>query len=182
MKLKTKSFNFVNNYAKYFLVIPALIMLFFIPFFRTLGICIALIFIGVYSLSYQRYVKYFGIELVFFSTLMSSLLFGNIIGIAVGITSYIIGQYLVGQITPYSIITIIGIIISATLSPILFAFNLSIVLLSLIVRIISLSLISIGWVLLGFDLKDTIFTGVINLVFNLIIFSTFGNLIYGALR
>jgi hypothetical protein len=151
------------------------------PSLKVIVFSLISIVIGVLSLQYQRYIRFFGFELCTFSTILCSLAYGPLAGALVGISAYVIGQAIVGQLSPYSVITIAGFGLAAILASMLGSMSLPIIMISLIVNIVVFGLMGIGWISMGFPAFETIYVSVIAIVINQIVFSVLGSLMFGVM-
>ena len=166
--------------GKHYLILALLLLLLF--FFNIKAI-IAVSILGVlasYSKFYQRYIKVPGVvELLTFSTVMTSIAYGPVVGAAFGIIASFAADIIGADIDLFSFVDMFGRGVIGFLAFHLYSPEGSIVALGLIMTLIFYA-ISLPLYLLPGDLELKLKAVVyipLNLAFNFVIFSSLGNLL-----
>jgi len=164
-------------------IILALLLLALLFFFNNIKAIIAVGILGVlasYSKFYQRYIKVPGVvELLMFSTVMTSIAYGPVVGAVFGIMASIAADIIGSDIDLFSFVDAFGRGVIGILAFNFYSPEGSIVALGLIMTLIFYAISLPIYLFLGdleLKLKAVVYIP-LNLGFNFVIFSSLGNLL-----
>ncbi|MBU0756738.1 MAG: hypothetical protein KKF44_01620 [Nanoarchaeota archaeon] len=176
-KKQNKLGNMWEKNKKVVLLLVFLFLVFLIPSLRRFFGIPFLIALGILSMVYIQFIPYCGLEFIFFPVVIVSIAYNPLLGVFVGFVAYIVGMGMAGQLTAYSIVTLAGQVMVAYMAPLMyFHWGMPIVILGVVLKIMNLIVMSIGWILLGFNPFEAMITNVVNILLNYIFFSLFGAL------
>lgn len=167
-----------KNYKRLIVLLVGLLLLYFVfgPGFAAVVVMIVFILIGMFSTFYQNFFKSpINFEMVKFVTVLTSVAYGPIPGMLVGMISSFIGKLISGRLEADSFVSLIAIAIISFLA---YAFrSMDIVMLGMLMVVLYHLIIFPAVLMLGGTMGYGIIYSGSNIIFNLIIFSYLGRFV-----
>lgn len=156
------------------LALAAIVSLFFFwAYVKLLAAMAFFIALGAVSMIYNRWIKIsVGVEFVLFGLVITSVAFGRLPGLVVGVVSLFLAEVISERFTYSTFVSFVGVAVVALIAPNVFQWaNHSIMAAGIILTIIYDALIIPGYLLLGSDIGRSSFFVVTHLIFNIWVFS-----------
>lgn len=161
-------------------ITAAVLAFFFWAYVKQLVVIAFFIFLGAISMLYNRWIKVsVGVELVMLGTIITSVAFGRLPGLVVGLVGLFLAEIISERFTYSTFISFIGIAAAAMAAPDVFQWaNHSITSTGIILTIIYDAIIIPGYLLLGSDIGRSAFFTVTHIIFNIWVFSFIAPLLF----
>lgn len=162
------------------LAVAALVLLFFfwayVKLLVVMGFFIAL---GAVSMIYNRWIKLsVGVELIIFGLVITSIAFGRLPGLIVGVVGLFLAEIISERFTYSTFISFIGIIVIAVIAPNIFHQTGSITSAGIILTILYDAIIIPGYLLLGSNIGRSALFVATHIIFNIWIFSFIAPIVF----
>ena len=184
-----ESFNAFTRFLveKKFIVllgIAALVLLFFFwAYIKLLAVMVFFITLASVSMLYNRWIKVsVGVELIMLGLVITSIAFGRLPGLIVGIVGLFLAEIISERFTYSTFVSFIGIAVVAVIAPNVFHWmNGSITAAGILLTIIYDVIIIPGYLLLGSNIGRSAFFTVTHIAFNIWAFSFIAPLLFRVL-
>ncbi|MBI2143895.1 hypothetical protein HYU17_01955 [Candidatus Woesearchaeota archaeon] len=165
-------------------MLAALVLLFF--FWNYIKVIIVMVFfiaIGTVSMLYNRWIKVsLGVELIMVGLVVTSVSFGRLPGLVVGLVGLFLAEVLSERFTYSTFVSFIGIAVVGLAAPNIFHQADSITSTGIIMTIIYDAIIAPGYILLGSNAGRTALFIVTHIIFNIWAFSFIAPAVYGIVQ
>ena len=153
--------------------LAAIVLLFFFwSYIKVLVVMAMFIAIGAMSMLYNRWIKVsLGIEFVMLGLIVTSVAFGRLPGLVVGMAGLFLAEVLSERFTYSTFVSFIGIAVVALTTPNIFNQTNSITATGIIMTVIYDAVIAPGYLLLGSNAGKTALFVVTHIIFNIWVFS-----------
>ncbi len=185
---KVPGLESLNSFAKFLvgrrfivlLTLAALVLLFFFwAYVKLLAVMAFFIALGAASMFYNRWIKVsVGVELVMLGTVITSIAFGRLPGLIVGLVGLFLAEIISERFTYSTFVSFIGIMVIAIIAPNIFHQTGSIMSAGIILTIIYDAIIIPGYLLLGSNIGRSAFFVVTHIAFNIWVFSFIAPLVF----
>lgn len=163
-----------------FAIAAAVFLFFFGAYIKLLAAIAFFIFLGAISMIYNRWVKVsIGVELVMLGLVITSIAFGRLPGLIVGLAGLFLAEVISERFTYSTFVSFIGIVVVAVIAPDVFQLaNHSITTTGIILTLVYDAIIVPGYLLLGSDFGRSAFFTVTHIIFNIWAFSFIAPLLF----
>ena len=150
----------------------AVLLFFFWAYVKLLVIMAFFIALGAVSMVYNRWIKVsVGVEFVMLGLVITSVVFGRLPGLAVGLVGLFLAEIISERFTYSTFVSFIGIAVIAVIAPNIFHQVNSITAAGIILTVIYDAIIIPGYLLLGSNPGRSAFFVVTHIIFNIWVFS-----------
>ena len=165
------------------LALAALVLLFFFwAYVKLLAVMAFFIVAAAASMLYNKWIKIsVGVEFVMLGLVITSIAFGRLPGLIVGIVGLFMAEIISERFTYSTFVSFIGIAVVAVIAPNIFQWTShSITAFGIILTIVYDGIIIPGYLLLGSNIGRSVFFLVTHIIFNIWVFSFIAPLLFSA--
>lgn len=160
-------------------IAAAVLLFFFWAYVKLLAVMAFFIALGAFSMVYNRWIKVsVGVELVMLGLVITSIAFGRLPGLIVGLIGLFLAEIISERFTYSTFVSFIGIAVIAVIAPNIFHQTNSITSAGIILTVIYDAIIIPGYLLLGSNPGRSAFFVVTHIIFNIWAFSFIAPIVF----
>ncbi|MBI2176452.1 hypothetical protein HYU40_03865 [Candidatus Woesearchaeota archaeon] len=159
------------------------LLFFFWAYVKVLAAMAFFIFLGAVSMIYNRWIKVsIGVELVMLGLVITSIAFGRLPGLIVGMVGLFLAEIVSERFTYSTLVSFVGIIVAGLTAPNVFhMLGESITATGIALTVVYDAIIAPGYLMLGSNLGRTAFFVITHIIFNIWVFSFVAPLLFRVL-
>lgn len=162
-----------------FALAGVVLLFFFWSYIKVFFVMGAFIALAAFSMLYNRWIKVsFGVEFVMLGLIITSVAFGRLPGLVVGMAGLFLAEILSERFTYSTFVSFIGIAVVALTAPNIFNQTSSITATGIIMTVIYDAVIAPGYLMLGSNAGKTALFVVTHIIFNIWVFSFIAPIVY----